>query len=283
MCSLCWKLCHRQCNGGKDQDGSPRVVQRSVLPQKLFHRWDNKTSQILHAFPQASGSGHSDLKRVSSDLLLFYAFHMPDAEEMEFESGWAPKPRTLDSSRWCCAPEQASLNVRTWDLKASSARHFVKTSPCENKSMALSTDNAYCLFGILSNFLRSSHISYMAYRLNYRKDETNSKYISVHIKFIGFTSLLALLHGPRWHNFVRMLSCVMGCKGIPCLEGSLTDNTEVGHVKVNLCMSLSCLFPQKGLVAAEAEELSVMSSRYHFIHKRIQVRCEQSIRSNLWN
>ena len=129
MCSLCWKLCHRQCNGGKDQDGSPRVVQRSVLPQKLFHRWDNKTSQILHAFPQASGSGHSDLKRVSSDLLLFYAFHMPDAEEMEFESGWAPKPRTLDSSMWCCAPEQASLNVRTWDLKASSARHFVRTSP----------------------------------------------------------------------------------------------------------------------------------------------------------
>ena len=70
----------------------------------------------------------------------------------------------------------------------------------------------------------------------------------------------------------------MGCKGIPRLEGSLTDNTEVGHVQVDLCMSLSCLFSQKVLVTAEAEKPPIMSSRYHLIHKRIQVRCEQSIR-----
>ena len=88
-------------------------------------------------------------------------------------------------------------------------------------------------------------------------------------------SLLALLHGPRWRNFVWMLSCVMGGKSIPCLEGSLTDDAEVGHVQVDLCVSFSGLFSHKRLVAAEAEESSIMSSRYHLIHKRIQVRCEQ--------
>ena len=106
MCSLCWRLCHRQCNGGRGQDGSQRGVQRSVLPQKVFHRWGNKTCQI-HAFPQASGSGHSDLKQILWEISLFYAFHMPAAEEMAFESGWAAKPGMLDRSRWCCAPEQA--------------------------------------------------------------------------------------------------------------------------------------------------------------------------------
>ena len=114
MCSLCWRPCHRQCNGGTDQDGSQRGVQHSVLPQKVFHRWDNKTCQI-HAFPQASGSGHSDLKQILSRFTSFYAFHMPDADEIKFESGWAPKPRMLDSSRWCCAPEQASLKLGHWD------------------------------------------------------------------------------------------------------------------------------------------------------------------------
>lgn len=72
-----------------------------------------------------------------------------------------------------------------------------------------------------------------------------------------------------------MLSCVMGGKSIPCLEGSLTDDAEVGHVQVDLCVSFSGLFSHKRLVAAEAEESSIMSSRYHLIHKRIQVRCEQ--------
>ena len=71
MCSLCWRLCHRQCSGGRVQDGSQRDVQRSVSPQKVFHRWGNKTCQIPHAFPQASGSGHSDLKRISSKLNFF--------------------------------------------------------------------------------------------------------------------------------------------------------------------------------------------------------------------
>ena len=71
MCSLCWRLCRRQCSGGRVQDGSQRDVQRSASPQKVFHRWDNKTCQFPHAFPQASGSGHSDLKRISSKLLLF--------------------------------------------------------------------------------------------------------------------------------------------------------------------------------------------------------------------
>ena len=70
----------------------------------------------------------------------------------------------------------------------------------------------------------------------------------------------------------------MGGKSIPCLEGSLTDDTEVGHVKVDLSVPLGCLFSQKGLVAAEAEEPPIMSSRYHLIHKRIQVRCEHSVR-----
>jgi len=64
----------------------------------------------------------------------------------------------------------------------------------------------------------------------------------------------------------------MGGKSIPCLEGSLTDDAEVGHVQVDLCVSFSGLFSHKGLVAAEAEESSIMSSRYHLIHMRIQVR-----------
>ena len=67
----------------------------------------------------------------------------------------------------------------------------------------------------------------------------------------------------------------MGGKSIPCLEGSLTDDAEVSHVQVDLCVSFSGLFSHKRLVAAEAEESSIMSSRYHLIHKRIQVRCEQ--------
>merc|ERR1719500_1801233 len=76
-----------------------------------------------------------------------------------------------------------------------------------------------------------------------------------------------------------MLSCVMGGKSIPCLEGSLTDDAEVGHVQVDLCVPFSGLFSHKGLVAAEAEELPIMSSRYHLIHKRIQVRFV-SVRAN---
>ena len=70
----------------------------------------------------------------------------------------------------------------------------------------------------------------------------------------------------------------MSSKSIPCLEGSLTDDTEMGHIKVDLCVSFSGLFSHKGLVAAEAEELPIMPSRYHLIHKRIQVRCEEIIR-----
>merc|ERR1719500_1586174 len=69
-----------------------------------------------------------------------------------------------------------------------------------------------------------------------------------------------------------MLSCVMGGKSIPCLEGSLTDDAEVGHVQVDLCVPFSGLFSHKRLVAAEAEESSIMPSRNHPIHKRIQVR-----------
>ena len=171
---------------------------------------------------------------------------MPEAEEIEFEWGGATKPRMFDSSRWCCAPETNQVKI--------------------NFTMNNIEKDLICTLNSKYFYPRPIDLSFIQWA---------SRRFFLHVFHTNFSTLF---HGPWWHNFVRVLFCVMSCKSIPCLEDSLTDNTDVGHVQVNLCMSLSCLLSQKVFVAAEAEEPSIMSSWYHLIHKRVQVGCEESIR-----
>ena len=70
-----------------------------------------------------------------------------------------------------------------------------------------------------------------------------------------------------------MLPCVVDSKCVPGFENSVASNTGVGHVQMDLCMSLNSLPLREGLVTTEADKLPVMSPRYHLVHQRIQGCC----------
>ena len=70
-----------------------------------------------------------------------------------------------------------------------------------------------------------------------------------------------------------MLPCVVDSKCVPGFENSLTGNTGVGNIQMDLCMPLNSLPLREGLVTTEAEKLPIMSARYHLVHQRIQGCC----------
>ena len=86
-------------------------------------------------------------------------------------------------------------------------------------------------------------------------------------------SIFPLFHCPRRYNFIRMLPCVVDSKCVPGFENSVAGNTRVGHVQMDLYMSLNSLPLREGLVTTEAEKLPIMSARYHLVHQRIQGCC----------
>ena len=90
--------------------------------------------------------------------------------------------------------------------------------------------------------------------------------------------IFPLFHCPRRYNFIRMLPCVVDSKCVPGFENSVASNAGVGHVQMDLCMSLNSLPLREGLVTTEADKLPVMSSRYHLVHQRIQGCCGHIIK-----
>ena len=70
-----------------------------------------------------------------------------------------------------------------------------------------------------------------------------------------------------------MLPCVVDSKCVPGSENFVAGNTRMGHVQMDLCMSLNSLPLREGLVTLEAEKLPIMSPRYHLVHQRIQGCC----------
>ena len=86
-------------------------------------------------------------------------------------------------------------------------------------------------------------------------------------------SIFPLFHGPRRYNFIRMLPCVVDFQCVSGFENFVTGNTRVGHVQMDLCMSLNSLLLREGLVTLEAKKFPIMSPRYHLVHQRIQGCC----------
>ena len=86
-------------------------------------------------------------------------------------------------------------------------------------------------------------------------------------------STFPLFHCPRRYNFIRMLPCVVDSQCVSGFENFVTGNTRVGHVQMDLCMSLNSLLLREGLVTLEAKKFPIMSPRYHLVHQRIQGCC----------
>ena len=92
------------------------------------------------------------------------------------------------------------------------------------------------------------------------------------IKMFGH-NIFPLFRCPRRHNFIRVLPCVVDSQCVPGFENFVAGNTRVGHVQMDLCMSLNSLPLRGGLVTTEAKKLPIMSPRYHLVHQRIQGCC----------
>ena len=75
---------------------------------------------------------------------------------------------------------------------------------------------------------------------------------------------------PRRQYIIGMVSGVVGWKSISGLEYLGADNTRVGHIKVNLCMSFNLVLVI--LQAADhAPPLTLVASFNHWLQGRIQI------------
>ena len=80
-----------------------------------------------------------------------------------------------------------------------------------------------------------------------------------------------LLHGPWWADLVWMLSGVVGCQNISCLEHLFTDNTGMSHVKVNFGVPLNLWLIRHALATFQTGVSPSTLSLYHRLHHSVQL------------
>ena len=80
-----------------------------------------------------------------------------------------------------------------------------------------------------------------------------------------------LLHGPWWADLVWMLSGVVSCQNISCLEHLFTDNTGMSHVKVNFGVPLNLWLIRHVLATFQTGVSPTSLSLYHRLHHSVQL------------